>query len=149
MEKQLKQLLTAINLMLLIFAGCTAEENKQETKIEKENKAENAPSKPAQPDSTFTGKKIEYYKGGEKKMEGMMRNGKREGEWKSYYSTGALWSQGFYENGKQYGKSISFYENGKQQFEGFYKDGNPIGHWTFWDENGKVKKEIDYKKEEK
>ena len=95
-------------------------------------------------DSLYTGLVTEYYPKGEKKIEGFMKNGKRDGQWKSFYSDGALWSEGTYAEGKQYGTSISYYQNGNKQFEGLYKDGKPNGKWTFWDENGKVKKTMNY-----
>lgn len=84
------------------------------------------------------GEKIKYYKNGVIEMQGMMKDGKRHGPWKSYYENGASWSETTFLNGKKNGKTITWYDNENKRYEGFYTNDVESGTWTFWDENGKI-----------
>ena len=101
---------------------------------------------------------------------GDIRNGKREGRWKSYYhSTGkkifdynykngkldvlnTYWyengqkrGEGTYKDDKEDGLITSWYENGQKNFKGTYKDGKPDGLVTKWYENGQKEEEGTWK----
>ena len=77
---------------------------------------------------------------------GDIRNGKREGRWKSYYhSTGKKIFDYNYKNGKLDGLITSWYENGQKNFRGTYKDGKPDGLVTKWYENGQKEEEGTWK----
>ncbi len=97
--------------------------------------------------SFFTGKKdtllqngeyIKYYKNGVIEMRGVMKDGKREGLWKSFYEDGLPWSETIFTKGKKNGKTTSWYDNEKKRYEGFYTNDMESGKWTFWNENGKI-----------
>ena len=89
-------------------------------------------------------KEAEYYQTGELKMEGTMKNDKREGEWKAFFPDGRVQSIGTFENGLRIGKATVWQENGNLLQEGFYKEGKHVGHWKFYDEQGNLFKEVDY-----
>ena len=57
-------------------------------------------------------KEERYYENGQKKFEGLIKNGDSTGVW------------------------ISWYDNGLKEKEGTFKDGKKDGNWIEWDENG-------------
>ena len=87
---------------------------------------------------------VEYYEDGAVKMEGGMKNGKREGEWKAYFQDGKVQSEGIFRNGLRTGKATVYHPNGNLYMEGFYKEGHHCGKWTYYDEQGYVVKNVDY-----
>ena len=89
-------------------------------------------------------KETEYYETGQVKMEGTLKDGKREGEWKSYFPDGRLQSVGSFKNDKRTGTATVWQENGNLLQEGFYKDGEHCGHWKFYDEQGDLIGERDF-----
>jgi len=77
---------------------------------------------------------------------GNLRNGKKEGNWKSYhYNTGRKSYEGTFKDGKEDGLIIKWYENGQKWIEGTSKDGKRDGLWTFWYVNGQKMYEYIYK----
>lgn len=92
-------------------------------------------------------RQIQYYKNGQKKMEGSFKDGHRHGEWISYYKNGNVWSRAHYKNGKLNGLKKSYYENGELHYKGELKNGERVGKWTFYEANGNTKV-IDYDKRE-
>jgi len=84
------------------------------------------------------GEYVQHYKSGVIEMLGEIKNGKREGVWKSFYETKLPWSETTFEAGKKNGKTTTWYENGKKRYEGFYTNDKESGSWTFWDESGKI-----------
>jgi antitoxin component YwqK of YwqJK toxin-antitoxin module len=89
-------------------------------------------------------KEIEYYETGEVKMEGAMKDGKREGTWKAYLRDGRPWSIDEFKNGDLDGSSTVYWENGNLRWEGKYKAGKHVGHWKWYDEQGILLREEDY-----
>ena len=88
------------------------------------------------------GKKIsryhkEFYENNQLKIEGSIKNDKRNGKWTYYYKNGNKWSQGNYINGIAVGKFTQYYENGKLWMYTFYKNGNRTRSIIF-DEKGKA-----------
>ena len=90
------------------------------------------------------GESIKYYKNGNIKMRGMMKDGKREGLWKSWYDNAFPWSETEFKEGIKNGKTVTWYENKQKRYEGFYTNDEESGHWTYWDQNGKVVASKDY-----
>ena len=86
----------------------------------------------------------EYYEDGAVKMEGGMKNDKREGEWTAYFPDGKVQSEGTFKNGLRTGRAIVYYANGNRYMEGYYKEGRHCGKWTYYDEQGYVVKDVDY-----
>ncbi|MCE3280828.1 MAG: hypothetical protein K0S44_3019 [Bacteroidetes bacterium] len=90
------------------------------------------------------GEYIQYYKNGVTKMRGMMKDGKREGVWKSFYETGSPWSETTFKNGKKNGKTTTWYENEKKRYDGFYIEDIESGKWIYWNEKGELVTEKNY-----
>lgn len=89
-----------------------------------------------QQDTTQNGESIIKYPNGNVKMKGMMKDGKREGLWKSYYENGLQWSATTFEAGIKNGKTTTWFENGKKRYDGFYKNDVESGKWIYWNEKG-------------
>jgi antitoxin component YwqK of YwqJK toxin-antitoxin module len=90
------------------------------------------------------GEYIQHYKNGVTKMRGMMKNGKRDGLWKSFYENGSSWSETTFKDGIKEGRTVTWFENEKKRYEGFYKNDVESGKWIFWDDKGNVVTEKDY-----
>lgn len=98
-----------------------------------------------QKDSVITnGEYVQFYKNGVIKMRGMMKDGKRDGLWKSFYENGSPWSETTFKDGKKEGKTTTWYENEKKRYEGYYKEDTESGKWIFWDEKGNQVSEKTY-----
>ena len=97
-------------------------------------------------DTTQNGESIIKYPSGKVKMQGMMKDGKREGLWKSFYETGLPWSETTFEAGIKNGKTTTWYENGNKRYKGFYKNDKESGKWTYWNEAGELVNTQDYDK---
>ena len=89
-------------------------------------------------------KETEYYQTGQVKMEGGMKEGKMDGEWKAYFPDGRVQSIGTFEKGLRTGRATVWQENGNLLQEGFYKEGTHVGKWKFYNEQGDLVKEVDY-----
>ena len=89
-------------------------------------------------------KESEYYESGKVRMEGAMKDGKRNGEWTAYFPDGRVQSQGYFKDGKRTGEATVFWSNGNLREEGFYKEGVHCGHWKWYDEQGILLREEDY-----
>lgn len=91
-----------------------------------------------------SGEYIKHFKNGGIEIRGFMKDGKREGEWKSFYEDGSPWSETTYIDGKKNGKTSAWYPNKKKRYEGFYSKDKESGKWMFWDENGKIQNTKNY-----
>ena len=81
---------------------------------------------------TSTELKTEYFPGGAKKAEGLLKNGKKEGQWKSWYEGNQkIHESMYYKNDTLTGEYISYDDNGKIYSKGNYLHGNMDGYWTF------------------
>jgi antitoxin component YwqK of YwqJK toxin-antitoxin module len=89
-------------------------------------------------------KETTYYSNKQVQMDGIYKDGKREGKWTYWYENGKVWSEGTYKNGKAEGRRTAYFENGKVRIDGSYKEDNRIGKWSFFDENGRLLKEVDF-----
>ena len=115
---------------------------------------------PVNPDSTrFTiaveqqdsivnnGESIQRHKNGVVRMRGIMKDGKRDGLWKSFYENGTPWSETTFVSGVKTGKTITWYEDGKKRYEGEYTNDRESGLWNYRDEKGKEVSTKDYGKQ--
>ncbi len=93
------------------------------------------------------GEYIKRYATGGIEIQGMMKNGKREGLWKSFYEDGTPWSKTTFKEGLKDGPTTTWYENGKMRYEGFYKNDEEQGVWKYYDEKGNFIKTFDYDKQ--
>ena len=64
-----------------------------------------------------------YYKNGQKKSEGVIKNGDSTGVWISWYENGQKSSKVTFKDGKQNGLVTAWHENGQIKYEGTFKDG--------------------------
>jgi antitoxin component YwqK of YwqJK toxin-antitoxin module len=92
-------------------------------------------------DTTNPLKEILYYKDGQTKMEGGLKDSKRNGVWIYYHPNGKKWSEGTFVNGLSEGEFTIWDESGKIAYKALYKEGKPDGKWLFYDLNGRVAKE--------
>lgn len=81
-------------------------------------------------------REVHYYESGLLKMEGMVENDLRNGEWISYFPDGKVQSSGFFKDGLRVGKALVYYENGHLWMDGYYTDDHKCGEWIFYDEQG-------------
>lgn len=90
------------------------------------------------------GEKITRYKNGVIEKQGMMKNGKRDGLWKSFYENGTPWSETTFKDGIKNGKTTTWYPNGQMRYDGFYTNDVESGKWTFYDEKGNIASSSNY-----
>lgn len=77
-------------------------------------------------------------------MEGLVRNGKREGPWVAYGPGGGIRSRAVYEQGLEEGPIEVFHDNGLTYYTGQYRKGITVGEWIFFDPQGKEVKRVRY-----
>ncbi len=90
------------------------------------------------------GEYIKYFQNGRIEMQGILKEGKRDGLWKSYYEDGSPWSETTFTDGKKNGKTTTWYDNKKKRYDGYYTNDIESGKWTFWDETGKIQRTQNY-----
>ena len=72
------------------------------------------------------------------RMEGMMKDGKRDGLWVVYCTNGRLSHKGSHVGGLQHGKSLTYYCSGHLMEQCRYKFGDRHGNCLFKNEDGSV-----------
>lgn len=82
--------------------------------------------------------------GGQKLMEGDMRNGQRHGQWTSYFENGQVQSRSDHEHGQLEGQTVVFRSDGALNYAGQYHNGKQVGTWKFHDETGALSKTVVY-----
>ena len=76
---------------------------------------------------------------------GLMKNGKEDGEWVINHENGEFWWKGNYENGKEEGVWVGYHKNGQLASKGNCKNGKKEGEWvSYWD-NGQLMSKGNYK----
>jgi hypothetical protein len=76
---------------------------------------------------------------GNKILQGVYRNNKRDGTFKKYYeSTEQLMYEEAYHDNLPDGPFTWWYSNGKLESKRFYKNGNPTGQWEFYNKDGRL-----------
>lgn len=74
----------------------------------------------------------------DQRMEGMMKDGKRDGLWVVYCTNGRLSHKGYYVGGAQHGESLSYYCTGHLMEKCTYKLGKRHGECLFKNEDGSI-----------
>lgn len=69
-------------------------------------------------------------------LEGALKNGERDGLWKSYFPEGTIWSETGFNEGEMDGETKTFFPNGKLRYSGIYSNGEKDGEWRFYDSTG-------------
>ena len=115
--------------------GCQNDNQSVNNTLKKDNISSVVPAKKI---AVQNGESIERYPNGVIKMQGMMKDGKRDGMWKSFYDDGSPWSETTFVDGKKNGKTTTWYANDIKRYEGFYTDDKESGLWTYWNEKGDI-----------
>ena len=76
---------------------------------------------------------------------GLMKNGKEDGEWVINHENGKLSDKGNYKNGKREGSWVWYYDNGQLFSKGNYKNGEYEGEWVWYHKNGQLSSKGNYK----
>ena len=84
------------------------------------------------------GKQITYHDNGQKQLEVMVDNGKREGPYTEWYPNGQVRSIGRYSQDQLHGEIKYWFDDGRPWAVNNYFKGSPVGHWIEWDEQGNV-----------
>jgi len=118
---------------LMLIVGCSSPEpiNYETTLIERDGvhytKDTNKP---------YSGPVFSLDKNGQKRSEGTLKDGKKDGEWTIWYK-GQKWEEGSYKNGKFEGLWTGrVYPRGR--FSGIFRDGEKDGKWTYWYDTDKL-----------
>jgi antitoxin component YwqK of YwqJK toxin-antitoxin module len=96
-------------------------------------------------DKPYTGKIIDSFKNGGKKIEFNIKNGKPHGLSTQWYENGKMQAKTNNRDGKHDGLTERWYENGQKEQEGTYKEGKENGLVVLWYENGQKAEETTYK----
>ena len=70
----------------------------------------------------FTGKYVEYFENGQKRIEEHLKLGKRNGLKTDWYENGQKKLEGNHKDGKADGFLVSWHENGQKMMESTFKD---------------------------
>ncbi|MBK8225742.1 MAG: hypothetical protein IPK70_01035 [Flavobacteriales bacterium] len=81
---------------------------------------------------------VEYFSTGEKRAEGVYKEGKKDGEWSFYHRSGKVEQRGKYAAGLAQGQWTWFYESGRTHRQENYRRGKEDGASVEFDEDGKV-----------
>ena len=83
-----------------------------------------------------------------KEFQGLIKNGEKEGLWRSYLSSGNLSSKGIYKNGKMFGSWVWYWDNGQvYAIRKFNVHGQSHGTIAqeFFHQNGQLMSRKDFK----
>ncbi len=83
----------------------------------------------------FSGVMVEYWPGGEKKVEAELIDGRVHGRLTEWDEDGQLASQVEYRDGELHGEAVAWYENGQKLAEVEFIDGEEVSRRE-WDEEG-------------
>lgn len=96
----------------------------------------------------FTGVAFDIFSNGQKKLEYMIKNGRKNGSYKQWDESGNLLESGSYVNGTKDGQ-WTLYRDNKKKHEINYVNGIEDGRFISWNENGDVIEEGYFKNGEK
>ena len=77
-------------------------------------------------DVGFTGKYVEYFENGQKRIEEHLKLGKRNGLKTDWYENGQKSEQREYKNGKRHGEETWWQPDGKLMGKALWKDGKEV-----------------------
>jgi|TARA_B110000914_G_scaffold52907_1_gene45540 antitoxin component YwqK of YwqJK toxin-antitoxin module len=89
----------------------------------------------------YNGPAFNKYKSGEKREQGLLKNGYKDGLWTGWNKDGKKRFTGEYKEGKANENWIGYHPNGKKKYEGKYEQGLQTGKWIYY--NNKGVKEMD------
>jgi antitoxin component YwqK of YwqJK toxin-antitoxin module len=85
----------------------------------------------------------EFYPGKKIKVEGPLKNNKRQGHWVYYYENGVKWSEGNYIDGKAVGKFTIRYDDGLLWIHSYFNNGIKTKE-IIYNKNGQIIQEKNY-----
>ena len=85
----------------------------------------------------------------EQRIQGTVRNGKRDGIWVEYHSNGQLWRKETWKDGTRDGPWFLYHKNGQLWIKRIFKDGVKDGPFIRYYENGQLRSKGAYKGGEK
>jgi antitoxin component YwqK of YwqJK toxin-antitoxin module len=91
-------------------------------------------------------KEIYYHENGNKRIEGAINEGKREGVWMFWFEHGSLWREVNYSKGTPDGIAKAYHENGALFHQGTFLQGEKHGEWSFFDVEGKLVNQLTFEK---
>ena len=92
----------------------------------------------------YNGPAFISFRTGEKREQGLLKNGFKTGSWTGWDKEGKKKYDGEYIKGNAHGKWTGFYINGQKKYEGLYAFGLQTGKWTYYNEKGKKNLEETY-----
>ena len=78
------------------------------------------------------------------RMEGDLKEAKRNGPWSSFFPNEGIRSKALYVDGLEEGPTEVFHENGMVYYTGQYRAGKPVGEWLFYDAKGAHVRTVQY-----
>jgi len=135
------------SFIILLFTACSSETAKSTNDTNQKKDSvyeENFVFVNSQDTVIQNGEQITRHKNGVIDKQGMMKNGKRDGLWKSFYEDGTPWSETTFKDGIKNGKTTTWHPNGQKRYDGFYTNDTESGKWTFYDEKGNITQQGDY-----
>ena len=81
------------------------------------------------------GQWVQWYRNGQKEVEGIYYRGKKHGEWTLWYNNGTQKERGQFDMGKVDGSYKYWYANGHLHMEQTYHKGKSHGKWAWWFEH--------------
>lgn len=74
-------------------------------------------------------------------QQGLISEGRKQGQWLEFWVTGQLKSKGMYIDGKKMETWLFFYTNGQLLGKGDYLEDKETGQWQFYFRDGKINQE--------
>ena len=74
-------------------------------------------------------------------QQGIISEGRKQGQWLEFWVTGQLKSKGEYNDGKKTGSWLLFYSNGQLLGKGNYLEDKENGEWLFYFRDGTINQE--------
>jgi len=158
------RLMSLVAVVLLFGLSCSEREINSENLQQRGDELYYAVNE----EKPYSGKVVETYENGQKRVERTFKNGKlhglsttwdsdgqknteisykdgyKSGHYREWHYNGQQRMEGAYKDGKEDGRWVFWYANGQQEKEGAYKDGKEDGHWGYWYDNGQKQRESTY-----
>ena len=74
-------------------------------------------------------------------QQGLVSEGKKQGQWLEFWITGQLKNKGEYKNGKKNGLWLLFFTNGQLMGKGNYLEDREDGEWQYYLRDGTINQE--------
>ena len=92
----------------------------------------------------YNGPAFNRYRSGEKREQGMLKNGFKSGTWIGWDKDGKKKYSGEYGRGRAHGKWTGYHPNGDKKYEGLYEQGFQSDKWVYYDKKGRKNLEETY-----